>query len=183
MVKDLLELAAGKMEMLTETRTTLDLGTVVRQVTALAQASAVEKGLTLTIDLPEEALPVLGFQAGLERAVTNLVSNAIKYTPRGGTVGVQAYRKGDRLHLQIQDTGIGIPEEAQTRIFTEFYRAKNAKDLDVDGTGLGLVITKEVIEELGGQIALCSKVGEGSTFHVTLPSGKAEGQPGSGPLS
>jgi two-component system phosphate regulon sensor histidine kinase PhoR len=85
---------------------------------------------------------------------------------------VQAYAEGDRLHLQITDSGIGIPEEAQARVFTEFYRARNAKALDVEGTGLGLVITKEVIEELGGQISLRSKVGEGSTFHVTLPRAK-----------
>lgn len=172
MVKDLLELAAGKMEMLTEERTELDLGIIVRKVTDLAQAGAAEKGLAFTVDLPEGPLPVLGFQTGMERAVTNLVSNAIKYTPQGGTVAVQAYAEGDRLHLQITDSGIGIPEEAQARVFTEFYRARNAKALDVEGTGLGLVITKEVIEELGGQISLQSKVGEGSTFHVTLPRAK-----------
>ncbi|MGD8819393.1 MAG: GAF domain-containing sensor histidine kinase [Anaerolineae bacterium] len=171
MVKDLLELAAGKMEMLTEEKTSLDLGAILHRVTGPAQASAAEKGLTFTVDLPEEPLPVLGFQAGLERAVNNLVSNAIKYTSQGGTVAVKAYREGDGLHLQVADTGIGIPEEAQARVFTEFFRAKNAKDLDVEGTGLGLVIAKEVIEELGGQISLRSTVGEGSTFDVMLPRG------------
>jgi signal transduction histidine kinase len=86
-------------------------------------------------------------------------------------VEVKAYREGDGLHLQVADSGIGIPEEAQPRVFTEFFRAKNAKDLDVEGTGLGLVIAKEVIEELGGQISLRSTVGEGSTFDVMLPRG------------
>jgi signal transduction histidine kinase len=101
--------------------------------------------------------------------VMNLVSNAIKYTPSGGTVTVKAWCEDDEIELEVSDTGIGIPEEALPRIFAEFYRARNAKDMEVDGTGLGLVIAKDVVEQHGGSISVRSQVGEGSTFRIRLP--------------
>ncbi len=99
----------------------------------------------------------------------NLVSNAVKYTPAGGSVAVRAWSENDKIKVEVSDTGIGIPENALPRIFTEFYRAKNARAMEMEGTGLGLVIVKDVVEQHGGQISLESTVGEGSTFYVTLP--------------
>ena len=98
-----------------------------------------------------------------------MVSNAVKYTPPDGSVAIKAWRERDQIRLEVSDTGIGIPTEAVSRIFTEFYRAKNAKAMDVEGTGLGLVIAKDVVEQHGGQISVQSTVGEGSTFRITLP--------------
>ena len=99
----------------------------------------------------------------------NLVSNAVKYTPEGGQVTVRAWTEEDQIRLEVSDTGIGIPAEALPRIFTEFYRAKNARAMEVEGTGLGLVIAKDVVEQHGGEITVRSEVGQGSTFRVSLP--------------
>ena len=84
-------------------------------------------------------------------------------------MAVRAWSDNDQIEVEVSDTGIGIPENALPRIFTEFYRAKNAKAMEMEGTGLGLVIVKDVVEQHGGQISLESTVGEGSTFYVTLP--------------
>jgi len=123
------------------------------------------------VEIPEEPLVLVGFEDGLERVFMNLVSNAIKYTPAGGSVTVRAWGEDNQIKVEVSDTGIGIPEEALPRIFDEFYRAKNAKAVEMEGTGLGLTIAKDVVDQHGGQISVESVLGEGSTFCVTLPKG------------
>ncbi len=172
LVGDLLELAAGKVEQLRGKKTEVMLNETLAKVTELMQASAEEKGLKFKIEIPQEPLILVGIQDGLERVFINLVSNAVKYTPAGGSVVVRAWSENGQIKVEISDTGIGIPEEALPRIFDEFYRAKNAKAMEMEGTGLGLAIAKDVVEQHGGQISLKSAVGEGSTFCVTLPTGQ-----------
>jgi signal transduction histidine kinase len=128
-----------------------------------------DKALEFNAEIPEEPLVLAGFEDALERALVNLVSNAVKYTPPGGRVTVKAWLEEAEIRLEVSDTGIGIPEEALPRIFTEFYRARNAKAMEEDGTGLGLVIAREAVERHGGQIMVRSAVGRGSTFAVSLP--------------
>jgi two-component system phosphate regulon sensor histidine kinase PhoR len=99
----------------------------------------------------------------------NLVSNAIKYNRDGGKVTVTLVREGDRLIASVADTGIGIPKEAMTRLFSEFFRADNAKSVSRMGTGLGLSIVKEIVERAGGQITVESELDVGTTFHLWLP--------------
>ena len=169
LVKDLLELAAGKMEQLQGEKKEVVLNEIITKVTELMQTNAEEKGLELKVEIAEEPLVLVGIEDGLERVFMNLVSNAVKYTPAGGSVAVRAWSDNDQIEVEVSDTGIGIPENALPRIFTEFYRAKNAKSMEMEGTGLGLVIVKDVVEQHGGQISLESTVGEGSTFYVTLP--------------
>jgi len=169
LVKDLLELAAGKMEQLQGEKKKVVLNEIITKVTELMQTNAEEKGLELKVEIAEEPLVLVGIEDGLERVFMNLVSNAVKYTPAGGSVAVRAWSENDQIKVEVSDTGIGIPEDALPRIFTEFYRAKNAKAMEMEGTGLGLVIVKDVVEQHGGQISLESTVGEGSTFYVTLP--------------
>jgi len=94
------------------------------------QISAEEKGLDLKVELAEEPLVLIGVEDGLERVFMNLVSNAVKYTPAGGSVAVKAWTEDDQIKAEVADTGIGIPEEALPRIFDEFYRAKNAKAVE-----------------------------------------------------
>ena len=171
LVKDLLELAAGKMEQLRGERKEVVLNAVITRVTELMQISAEEKGLAFKVEVAEEPLVLLGVEDGLERAFMNLVSNAVKYTPAGGSVAVRVWTEDDQIKAEVADTGIGIPEEALPRIFDEFYRAKNAKAVAMEGTGLGLAIAQDVVRRHGGQISLESVVGEGSTFYVTLPMG------------
>jgi signal transduction histidine kinase len=171
LVKDLLELAAGKMEQLKGEKKEVVLNETITKVIELMQTSAEEKGLELKVEIAEELLALVGIEDGLERVFMNLVSNAVKYTPAGGSVTVRAWSENDQIKVQVSDTGIGIPEEALPRIFNEFYRAKNAKAIEMEGTGLGLAIAKDVVEQHGGQISVKSVVGEGSTFYVTLPKG------------
>jgi len=171
LVKDLLELAAGKMERLKGEKKEVNLGGVITRVTELMQTRAEEKGLEFKVEIAEEPLVMVGIEDGLERVFVNLVGNAIKYTPTGGLVRVRAWSEDDQIKVEVSDTGIGIPEEALPRIFEEFYRAKNAKAVEMEGTGLGLAIAKDVVEQHGGQISVESVLGKGSTFCVTLPKG------------
>jgi signal transduction histidine kinase len=171
LVKDLLELAAGKVEQLKGEKQEVVLNETITKVTELVRTSAVEKGLEFEVEIAEEPLTLVGVEDGLERVFMNLVSNAVKYTPAGGSVAVKAWSENDQIKVEVSDTGIGIPEEALPRIFEEFYRAKNAKAMEMEGTGLGLAIAKDVVEQHGGQISVESAEGKGSTFYVTLPKG------------
>ena len=99
----------------------------------------------------------------------NLVGNALKYTPDGGHVAVEMSRSADSIQIVVQDSGIGIPADVREKIWTEFYRAPNAKQLGITGTGLGLSIVKELIERYNGGICVESIEGQGSTFIVTFP--------------
>lgn len=99
----------------------------------------------------------------------NLLSNAMKYTPENGSIVVKLYLEAGQLLGEVTDTGIGIPLEDQKRLFTEFFRAANARSMGVPGTGLGLAIVKRIVEGLGGQIRVVSDVGRGTTFSFAIP--------------
>ncbi len=100
----------------------------------------------------------------------NLISNAVKYTPEKGKVRIAIEKKNDTILIQVQDSGCGIPERQQEKIFTKLFRADNARSIATDGSGLGLYIVKSVLDNSGGRIWFSSKENEGSTFYVTLPA-------------
>jgi CheY-like chemotaxis protein len=102
--------------------------------------------------------------------LTNLLSNAHKYTPHGGQIDVVARRDGDRVRVDVRDSGIGMTPEEQAKLFTRFFRADNTMTAEEGGTGLGLVITRSLIEMHGGEITVRSAPGKGSTFSFTLPT-------------
>jgi two-component system sensor histidine kinase BaeS len=110
-----------------------------------------------------------GDATGLRQMVGNLLSNAIRYTPRGGTVAVRVSRAEGQLCLEVSDTGIGIPPEDQARVFEEFFRSANARSRTAEGTGLGLAIVKAVVEQHHGSITLHSTPGQGTRFVVRFP--------------
>ena len=111
----------------------------------------------------------------LRQIVTDLVDNAVKYSPGGGTVRVAAALRDDSVEVSVEDEGIGIPEVEQGRIFAKFYRAETGgRDLGSGGTGLGLFIAKELLAAMHGRIWVRSSQGEGSTFVFSLP---LSGQP------
>ena len=112
---------------------------------------------------------VFGNKGNMEEVFSNLISNAIKYTPEGGKVIVSATSKNDYVCVTIRDTGFGIPEKDLDRIFERFYRVKNPKTRFITGTGLGLAIVKSIIETHNGMITVKSKLDEGSTFSVYIP--------------
>jgi two-component system sensor histidine kinase VicK len=129
---------------------------------------------------------VLGTKDEIDRIFNNLVSNAVKYTPPEGKVTVRLTRENGEAQVTVEDTGIGIPEDAMQHLFEEFYRAPNAKEMEREGTGLGLTIAKDLITRLGGHISVKSTKNVGSQFTVTLPihldeskqdAGEAQDQP------
>jgi PAS domain S-box-containing protein len=144
-----------------------DLGAKARECLESLQPQALEAKLRLEADLPEEPLIVRMDPRRIERVIINLLTNAIKFTPAGGSVRVSARSDGDRVRCEVTDTGIGISPEDQTKLFHAFTQlASGAKK---GGTGLGLSISKAIVEAHGGAIGVSSAVGEGSTFWFTLP--------------
>lgn len=132
--------------------------------------SAKRKRIRLLVEPPAERVVVIADEDGLRTILDNLLSNAIKYTPEGGSVTVRWYADSGRCILKIQDTGIGISPEHQTRIFERFYRVDEARSRDLGGTGLGLSIVKHLCIAFGGSVEVQSVWGEGTTFRVSLPA-------------
>jgi len=132
-------------------------------------------GTTLETALPDEAVEVLGENESLEQLFTNLIDNALKYSPSGSVVRVVAELGKSTIKIQVIDQGIGIPVKDQARIFERFYRVDRARSREKGGTGLGLSIVKHITELHGGKVAVESVEGEGATFTVTLPIARPEG--------
>lgn len=135
-----------------------------------------DKQITLVVDMPTSGLEFMGDKSQFERAIANLIDNAIKFTPIGGTVTVRSFQHGGTIEIQIEDTGVGIPEELQDRIFDRFFRGRQAGIEHVSGSGLGLSLVKAVIESHDGTIQVKSQIGQGTVFIVRVPATK-EGMP------
>jgi signal transduction histidine kinase len=179
LVDDLLDLAAGKANLREAEQRPVDVGSLTAEVCSRFDARAREKGLELSVLVPPRPLQVWSDPADIDRVVTNLVSNALKYTTRGG-VTVELSESHGSARLSIRDTGIGIAPAALGHIFEEFYRASNARAASEAGTGLGLAIVKDLVTRYAGTIAVQSTEGEGTTFVVSLPlmgAGAAEAVP------
>jgi len=147
-----------------------DVGEVVAEVVAAAKQSLVLDGHEFVLDLPSEPLAAAADREKLRQIVMDLVENAVKYSPGGGTVRVSARRRDDTVEVSVDDEGIGIPQSEQSRIFAKFYRAESSgRDLASGGTGLGLFIAKELLAAMHGRISVRSAEGEGSSFVFSLP--------------
>jgi signal transduction histidine kinase len=150
-----------------------DLASLVETSIGSAQAQAELAHIHLTADVPS---PLWAYADPLRigQALDNLVSNAIKYSPDGGSVRINASSTNEWVQLSVSDTGMGIGSEDTDRVFKRFFRTDAARDAAITGAGLGLSITKMIVERHGGDISCESRPGEGSTFTLTLP---AEGPP------
>jgi signal transduction histidine kinase len=146
----------------------VQLGDIVRDSVESAGALARSRGVALTAEV-DAVPPVIGDKERLSQLVGNLVSNALKFTPAGGTVRARAFSDGGRAVVEIADTGIGIPLGEQSRLFQRFFRSSTATEQAIPGTGLGLVISRAIAEAHGGTIGVTSAPGEGTTFRVELP--------------
>ncbi len=171
LVSDLLvlsrvELLEGELE-----KEPVDVRGPVREAAGGWQPAAVEKNLSLSIEVPPEPLLVEGDRESLRQAVDNLASNAIRYTPPGGRVWIRARHEGGEIVLEAEDTGIGIEPRHQERVFERFYRVDKARSRELGGTGLGLAIVKHIALAHGGRVSLSSVPGRGSVFRVHLPPG------------
>lgn len=142
---------------------------ILRTVIEQLEPLAIEKQIHITADIAPAIAPTRIAADQVKSIWVNLISNAIKYTPPGGSITVLLRQENSTLLGQVRDTGIGIPSDAREKIFTEFYRAGNAKDSNIPGTGLGLAIVKQIIEKVGGEISFESEIGQGSQFSFILP--------------
>lgn len=169
MVNDLLDIArieAGKTVMKAEEQ---DLKNIIDTVYDLILIQCKNKNIDLVLEVAKNIPSVLADRSQIERVFINLLSNAIKFTPQNGRITLKANRKDDMAQIDIQDTGIGIPPDALSSIFEEFYRVDNPINQEVKGTGLGLSLVKHIIEAHKGKIWVESKFGKGSTFRFTIP--------------
>ena len=149
----------------------LNLAEILQHTVELMHMSADEKGIDMTSDIAEDLPSFSGDRGGVEAIFVNLISNAIKYTPKGGNVNVSLNKEGKGTRLMVMDTGIGIPDEDIDQIFEKFYRIKTEETRSISGSGLGLSIVKGIVEAHNGAIHVESEVGNGTTVIVSLPGG------------
>lgn len=169
LVEDILELSRFDARRATLQRQWFDLAVQCRSVIESLMLITREKDITVQVEGCDSPCYIQGDISQLARALRNLATNAVKYTPPGGRVTVRLERAEGGVRLIVSDTGIGIAPEAQKHIFDRFYRTDQAMEMAV-GTGLGLSITKEIVDLHGGRIELQSAPGQGSTFTVWLPA-------------
>jgi signal transduction histidine kinase len=148
----------------------VDLTAVVDDVLDLLGVTADQKSLTIVLDVPSTPVSAWGETQELFQVCANLISNAVRYTPNGGTITVALARTADDVELVVADTGIGISPADQHRLFDEFFRSTNPAALSTPGTGLGLSIVHRIVERHHGRIAVESELGSGTAFTVTLPA-------------
>jgi two-component system phosphate regulon sensor histidine kinase PhoR len=149
----------------------LALAPVIGSCVESQRGRAEGKGQTMALDLGPldgETL-VMADEEAVRQILDNLIDNAIKYTPEGGSVRVGCQFRGDAVAVEVVDSGIGIPRDDLPRVFERFYRVDKARSREMGGTGLGLSIVKHLVQSIGGQIAVDSRVGAGSRFTVLFP--------------
>ena len=169
LIEDLLTISRVESGAVRGQRVPTALETLVEHAADALRPSAEQSGVKVDVIPPAQQAMVLGDPGQLERVVLNLVSNAVKFTPRGGRVQVTTEVRADEVSLQVTDTGIGIPQEEQAALFTRFFRATNASSLSIPGTGLGLAIVHSLVGVHDGRIEVDSAPGRGTTVTVTLP--------------
>jgi signal transduction histidine kinase len=145
----------------------MPLGEVAGRITRTFEDEARRKGLSLVVEIPDDMRTVRADLEVLEPVLENLLSNAFKYT-REGRVLVRFELAGNDLKFTVEDTGIGIPREDRPKLFTEFFRAKNAKAVEEIGNGLGLALVKQTLNQHHGRIEVESEEGRGTRFVVFL---------------
>ena len=174
-IEDLLTvsgLEAGKVKLV---RTSVSMPALVESAVAAMSPATTGRNLKLAVHVADDATVVMGDAEQLDRVLINLLGNAVKFTPDGGRISVTVTRARDThghdtVDLTVGDTGVGIPEDEQPRVFERFFRSSNAQELAIAGTGLGLVIVKGIVELHGGTVTLRSEPGVGTEVTVSLPA-------------
>jgi signal transduction histidine kinase len=167
-VRELLNLTQMRLSGRLETKN-FSLSDTISKALETVAPKARDKSIELTSDVDSSVGEITGDEFSINEMITNLLFNAVKYTPEGKTVHLRAEGGDDHVQIDIADTGIGIPADELGNVFDEFFRATNAKKGEKDGTGLGLSIVKQIVERHGGEISVQSEEGRGTTFTVTLP--------------
>jgi two-component system sensor histidine kinase SenX3 len=173
LITDLLDLTRLESEEGVQNPRPVDVRSILMVVLARLRPTARQKNISLSWKRSGNAATytVRGDETQLTSMFSNLVENAVKYTPPGGRVEVTGSSDENEVVVRVSDTGIGIPEEYLGRIFERFYRVDKARSKETGGTGLGLSIVRHIAENHGGRVTVKSTLGEGSTFSVHLPRG------------
>jgi signal transduction histidine kinase len=166
---DLMEAARLELPRLSGRSDHVDIGDVARHAAEAMLPICARRKQSVQIVIDPDAGFVLGDERRLEHVVCNLVTNAIKFTPEGGSITVRAARDGAQAVVSVEDTGIGIPEDEQKKVFERFYRSVRREAAKVPGSGLGLSIVKAIANNHGGDVVLESEVGVGTTISIRLP--------------
>ena len=169
LVQNLLSVNKIEREQMTVSSETLDYLPIITKVVEDLKTQAVQKNIILNFNIPVNLPKINGDAIRLPEVITNLIANAINYTNAGGKIDVSLEISPNEVTTTISDTGIGIPKEAIPHLFNKFFRVSNQSQQASKGTGLGLYISKSIIEKLGGKIWVESVMGEGSKFIFTLP--------------
>jgi signal transduction histidine kinase len=165
-LSDISRIETGRLRLQTET---ISLAQYLSQTLSSLEPKINEKKQILDVNVPEN-LPMCNADPHrVMQVLTNLINNARKYTPEGGRITITVSLKESFLHIEVKDDGIGISPEDQARLFTQFFRSEDMDVREQQGWGLGLNVTKQLVELMGGEIGMDSKLGEGSTFWFTLP--------------
>ncbi|MFA5140301.1 MAG: ATP-binding protein [Elusimicrobiota bacterium] len=171
LISDLVDFAAIESGKLRMNFQELDLSRVLGEVIARVQVTAGERGVRLHATVPEGLPKLRGDALRISQVIQNLSTNAIQYTPKGGSVFIQAAIMSGSVLISVRDTGIGISKQDLPRIFERFFQAQNAQTMRRAGFGLGLKIAHEIVRAHGGSIGVDSELGKGSTFQFSLPTG------------
>jgi two-component system phosphate regulon sensor histidine kinase PhoR len=169
MIEDMLTISKIELGAFTSRLHPLDLTGLVPDAAQMIRLPAATGGLALEISCPDQEVMVDGDPEQLDRVLVNLLSNAVKYTPRGGSVVLTVESAGNSAVLTVADTGIGIPQEDQGSLFTRFFRASNAVEAAIPGSGLGLSIVRTIVANHHGELSIESALGRGTTVTVRIP--------------
>ncbi|GAB4346399.1 MAG: hypothetical protein Kow0099_27550 [Candidatus Abyssubacteria bacterium] len=169
-IEELMTLATNREQKQKIVREPIDLTVLTRRIRRTFQDEAAKKAVAFQVSLPQGTPKIKGDFELIEQMLENLISNAIKYTPAGGAVNVLfSLTNNAMVSIEVSDNGIGIPKRDMPRLFTEFFRAENARAIEEQGTGLGLAIVKEIVDQHGGRILVESEEGLGTIFVIHLP--------------
>ncbi len=169
LINDLLDLSKIESERMKMVFVELDAASLIKRASGAIENQAKQKSITLKFNLAAGLPKVKADEARFFQVMINLLDNAIKYTPEGGSVTISAELAGKFLQVSVADTGIGISEKDLPRIFERFYRVDKARSREMGGTGLGLSIAKHIVQAHGGGVQVKSQLGLGSTFTFTIP--------------
>jgi signal transduction histidine kinase len=170
LINNLLDVEKIESGAVTLDKKPVDIHNLVEEVGRGFELVARQKELAVRWQVPADCPQPLADRARLVQVLNNLVSNAIKFTPAGGQVSIDVLVRESEIAVEVSDTGPGISEEDQARLFQRFFRTDSARQQRIPGTGLGLSIVKAIAEQHGGRAYCRSKLGEGTTFGFTLPT-------------
>ncbi len=175
MIEDMLTISKIELGAFTSRLQPLDLASLLPPAADVIRPSAGAGGLSFQVSCPDQPVMIDGDPEQLDRLLVNLLSNAVKYTPRGGSVALTLGSAADAAVLSVADTGIGIPEEDQNSLFTRFFRASNAVEAAIPGSGLGLSIVRTIVANHHGELNVTSGRDQGTTVTVRIPLGNGAG--------